>query len=197
MTCQFRWLSTAYMTWALMGVSHPGARGDGWAWVRLPERNTHPSDAAVSATRLAHVSIGTDRSELQQDIATSAAPHEAAASAKARPDSAVVANAMAEFVGRTLKQLAGDDAAASSSGSENSGEGGAGAWRGSDTQPLTGAHALATAPCHLSLCAAFACIASHSVSHRVGACTVCDRAVAHQHGCDDSKSAAMALETLD
>ena len=117
-----RWLSTAYMTWALLGVPHPGAGAApaGWAWVRLPERRSPGVPAAVSATRLAHEAVGLPTA--QGDADTGAGMRSKSAGAGAHPDSAIVANAMAEFVGRSLTKLAdagdSEDAAAVSSSSD-------------------------------------------------------------------------------
>ncbi|KAL3156210.1 hypothetical protein ABBQ32_012491 [Trebouxia sp. C0010 RCD-2024] len=51
-----RWLSTAFMTLAVMGVPHPQApQTAGWAWVTLPDSSSSPGNSAVQAHRLAEV----------------------------------------------------------------------------------------------------------------------------------------------
>ena len=108
------------MTWALLGVPHPGAgaAAAGWAWVCLPERRSPVVPAAVSATRLAHEAVGL--TSAQEDAGTGM--RSKSAGSGAHPDSAIVANAMAEFVGRSLTKLAdagdSEDAAAGGSGSD-------------------------------------------------------------------------------
>ncbi|KAL3152752.1 hypothetical protein ABBQ38_012339 [Trebouxia sp. C0009 RCD-2024] len=47
-----RWLSTAFMTLAVMGVPHPQApQAAGWAWVTLPDSSSSPGNSAVQAHR--------------------------------------------------------------------------------------------------------------------------------------------------
>ena len=88
-----RWLSTAYMTWALMGVRHRrSSDAEGWAWVTIDAA----PDQAFHATR----------EESSPAAGRGAASVEASHSgAENRQDGAVVASAIAELVANTLRQL--------------------------------------------------------------------------------------------
>lgn len=84
-----RWLSAAYMTWALMGVRHRrSADAEGWAWVSIESAY----DAAPQVAQ--HVS--------RSDDGGVAATHNGA---DASQDGAVVASAIAELVANRLRQL--------------------------------------------------------------------------------------------
>lgn len=83
-----RWLSAAYMTWALMGVRHRrSADAEGWAWVSIESAHDAASQGA-------------------QDSSSSdggcAAAHNGSEGSQ---DGAVVASAIAELVANRLRQL--------------------------------------------------------------------------------------------
>jgi hypothetical protein len=95
------------MTWAIMGLPHPFASPTGWAWVRVAQ----------------------NRASLQAAPGPASASGAASESSQAEPspegadkDSAIVANAVAEFVERTLRQLEGGADQQSMPGSESADE---------------------------------------------------------------------------
>eukprot|EP00892_Ulva_mutabilis_P009668 jgi/Ulvmu1/7073/UM033_0134.1 len=69
-----RWLSTAYMTWALLGITHPAGEGDsGWAWV--PTQLDSSQDNTVVAHAMSEFVAQTLR-RLQQEDAGSIPPEQ-------------------------------------------------------------------------------------------------------------------------
>lgn len=64
-TC--RWLSTAYMTWALLGIPHPASEGEsGWAWVPI-QLDTEQDNGAVAHAMSEFVAQTLRALQLEQD----------------------------------------------------------------------------------------------------------------------------------
>jgi hypothetical protein len=83
-----RWLSTAYMTWALMGLVHKKGRStEGWAWIQNDGKKTPPT----------------------LDSTATEAPQGGSVTGDLDGGSAFTATAMAQFVENALRQLDAKD----------------------------------------------------------------------------------------
>ena len=74
LSLHFRWLSTGYMTWALLGITHPASEGNaGWAWV--PIQLDVNQDNTVVANAMSEF-VAQNLRRLQQEEAGNVIPEE-------------------------------------------------------------------------------------------------------------------------